>query len=793
MVITPWAGGIIALLLFANVPQMREIYLRTAEDSSEYIRGLFSLVTLCGFSALLYFWSLKMVTRRIDRIYPNHADIYFDREVFRMRDLKAIIIAGLPFLGLAVGLAGAASFAEQSRAHIGEIKDVLGVSNNPGAISTEALMEGLRAVPALLQKFVIIAALTAVVLISVLHRLRNNQRIYVRFQVVCYVLTVALVAIPALSASTAIQASRLAGPLASTCLVLIAGTVFLRFILWFFGEVIRFALSAVSLIIFLLQKTRYAVAILPAVLLGLMYLGLKTTGVPVAKTHTSIYEGFDERNSNNNLKRDNLKASLKDWIGKRNVETAAYPIFIVTAEGGGIYAATAISHFLARMEEQCQGFSEHVFAISAVSGGSIGSALFDATISALKDAGKDESRNGDTSSCLQTVNMGKYTGPLTGVTQTDHLSPVIAYILPDILHDILEPFIGAKEVVNPCSAAGFGHWLGRDQILEKSLAESLSAQVARPCRDTVLGKDFTPAIWDKKIPALVLNSTWVETGYRVAFAPFPLEHLGGGTLYSFGDLLEQAPQPAQVAAGPTVIGAASVSARFPVIMPPWALDGLPGGHRSFVDGGYADASGASTGIELYTEIEEDLERLSLKATQFPLYLIVLSDSYTEDDPAPNSSGIGDFISPVNAILKVRDLLARRAVTQAYAGLRKNKKLIAVQLDQQTFPFALGWTMSRLSSDIIRFTTGEPDLCIEESYLRTAWARHRLKPWQIRIVNRNSCALRRIEDTLKGKNLASIPSAQRDASTVPRPQAPPLNAAIPPALPALKLLGPWQMQ
>ena len=57
-----------------------------------------------------------------------------------------------------------------------------------------------------------------------------------------------------------------------------------------------------------------------------------------------------------------------------------YPIFIVAARGGGLYAADQAATFLARMQDRCPNFSQHVFAVSAVSGGSLGAAAFSAYV-----------------------------------------------------------------------------------------------------------------------------------------------------------------------------------------------------------------------------------------------------------------------------------------------------------------------------------------------------------------------------------------------------------------------------
>jgi hypothetical protein len=57
-------------------------------------------------------------------------------------------------------------------------------------------------------------------------------------------------------------------------------------------------------------------------------------------------------------------------------EKKLYPLFIVAAQGGGFYAAYHSALSLARLQDACSEFSDHVFAISSVSGGSLGAAVF---------------------------------------------------------------------------------------------------------------------------------------------------------------------------------------------------------------------------------------------------------------------------------------------------------------------------------------------------------------------------------------------------------------------------------
>ena len=79
---------------------------------------------------------------------------------------------------------------------------------------------------------------------------------------------------------------------------------------------------------------------------------------------------------------------FRTWLANRPDRDAykdgAYPVYIVAAQGGGIYAAYQTALFLARMQDVCPRFRHHLFAISSVSGGSVGAATFAA---ALADSG----------------------------------------------------------------------------------------------------------------------------------------------------------------------------------------------------------------------------------------------------------------------------------------------------------------------------------------------------------------------------------------------------------------------
>ncbi|NJO33554.1 MAG: hypothetical protein HC869_10790 [Rhodospirillales bacterium] len=93
---------------------------------------------------------------------------------------------------------------------------------------------------------------------------------------------------------------------------------------------------------------------------------------------------------------DTLRTSFDDWLKVRSVSSSKpYPVFVIAAQGGGIYAAAAVSEFLASLEDQCPGFAKHVFAISAVSGGAVGATAFNSVHSRDNDRLRDGCQSAD--------------------------------------------------------------------------------------------------------------------------------------------------------------------------------------------------------------------------------------------------------------------------------------------------------------------------------------------------------------------------------------------------------------
>lgn len=377
VVVTPLIMGFISAYLFAVVPQMQEVYLGIIEKS-DFGRGLGGLAAISLFAALLYSWNHTMVTERIDAIYPDHADIYFDRGVINVRDLKTLFASSLPFLGLIAGLFNV-------RYQVGQAgPQVENVSRQLSAVQHGTpLLDQLQSLPEAINISVVLTVLIYLCFLACLHRSRWKTGFHQRLLYACYGLSFIVIAVPMAASNTTIIAARVFGPLIGTALVLIAGAVLMRFLFLLLGVALRLLVTLPSALAMAATGVPLPVGTLLVVLAPLIVVGLSGTraGKPMTRetetrsTLDMLAKGKEGNDTLGGVFRDNFKA----WLAARKGNfTGKYPVFIVTAEGGGIYAASAASYFLATMQDHCPAFAKHVFAVSAVSGGSVGVSLFNA-------------------------------------------------------------------------------------------------------------------------------------------------------------------------------------------------------------------------------------------------------------------------------------------------------------------------------------------------------------------------------------------------------------------------------
>ena len=80
------------------------------------------------------------------------------------------------------------------------------------------------------------------------------------------------------------------------------------------------------------------------------------------------------------VKRDSVIAAFEKWRTLVQKFPPPHPMYIVATEGGGIRAAYWTGIVLGGLQDTNPNFASHVFAISGVSGGSLGAVVFDALV-----------------------------------------------------------------------------------------------------------------------------------------------------------------------------------------------------------------------------------------------------------------------------------------------------------------------------------------------------------------------------------------------------------------------------
>ena len=138
---------------------------------------------------------------------------------------------------------------------------------------------------------------------------------------------------------------------------------------------------------------------------------------------TDLYAGYFDAAQRSD--RPDLRAQLDDWLSRHAAKLkdpkARVPLYVVNAEGGGIRAAYWTVTVLGEIQNQHPAFAEHLFSLSGVSGGSLGSAVFVALL-----AQQREDKMLDVKKTAQAI------------LSEDFLSPVVASMLyPDLVQRFL--------------------------------------------------------------------------------------------------------------------------------------------------------------------------------------------------------------------------------------------------------------------------------------------------------------------------------------------------------------------
>ncbi|WP_249779091.1 hypothetical protein [Bradyrhizobium sediminis] len=468
-------------------------------------------------------------------------------------------------------------------------------------------------------------------------------------------------------------------------------------------------------------------------------------------------------------------SAFDDWLKQpdRVAEAARigeYPVFIVSAQGGGIYAAHNAAKFLARMQDLCPTFRRHLFAVSSVSGGSVGAAVFAAAL----NADSPTASHADSSQACPRI-AAFLAG--TGREQVDTPGPVEARVESILTTDFLAPltagflFTDFTQNFLPFSFPIFDRARFLEYTLENAAdraAKSESRQVNPP---NLLKSDYqshwTPG---NQMPALLLNATDVGSGKRVVFSPFDIDesHPKGSDLCIFADLNRHGEgADAKVESSSLHIplsAAAFISARFPWVTPAATVklknDCITENKVAhLVDGGYIDNSGLETALSLIGKIKT--VQGTSDAPKFRIYLLSLAGG---DFPDHGSFSFGEVMEPIRALLSTRSSRAyialnraaqddRLPLDQSGASVRTFDTFGRSDIKDLFYNLPLGWTLSDKTRDVVSLSSGRFWDCLPNSAFT-----------QSRSQQSNAdCLQIRVFHLLNGSVAAAF-QAQRDSET-----------------------------
>jgi hypothetical protein len=393
-----------------------------------------------------------------------------------------------------------------------------------------------------------------------------------------------------------------------------------------------------------------------------------------------------------------------------------YPIYIVAAQGGGIYAATHAAYFLSYMQARCPNFAHHLFAISGVSGGSVGAAAFAATMKEAEERGAIKIPD---AGCNGPNNSGYDSGFSAAVEMLDHdfWSPLEAmWLFPDVLQQFLPVRV---EMFDRARALEHGLEASWERIVTEN--DLYGPRARDKSLNTMAGPFISlwPNGFDQSLftPALVLNTTEVNTGRRRLISPFRFEGLSDLQFFPISCKSASATNESKIETVP-LSTAAVLSARFPWVTPTaWYYDTremedcVPPGRsvNRVSDGGYFESSGVATALDLAHSLQNIITEHGLNVD---IKLVIL----TSDSPGSDKAdGLDEVLDPIRTMLNASEArgyieIGRAERADFARAAAQSGAVLKLKLDGYGYPLPLGWSLSDVTRYLIQLQTGEVNSC-----------------------------------------------------------------------------------
>jgi hypothetical protein len=392
----------------------------------------------------------------------------------------------------------------------------------------------------------------------------------------------------------------------------------------------------------------------------------------------------------NPIARKDIATNFNEWLGKLNAKYPSegnHPVYIVATEGGGIRAAYWTASVLTALQDAAPQFSDHVFAISAVSGGSLGATTFTSLVA-------DSNRVKAESDCdiLNKPDSQKtFRFAAQQALSYDFLAPTLA----SLLHaDLVQRFLPVGFIPDRAKALETGWERGwRTHIRTASGAD-----------DDFFSGGFAKMYADHGnalLPSLFLNGTIVEQGQRTITSNCLID----------GDIPDSYDTLSQLGSDVRLSTAAHNSARFTYVSPVGSLLN-PGLIDHIADGGYFENSGGQTAADVIRKVSS----LPHPNVTFKLILIRFQEVDTTGKPVPPKGPTrfaNEVLSPLRALLNVRGAHA----TLAYSEVQRQVNELVppgeqfeflLTQEQKGIVLPLGWLLAQRTRSAIDEQVG-PDL------------------------------------------------------------------------------------
>lgn len=404
------------------------------------------------------------------------------------------------------------------------------------------------------------------------------------------------------------------------------------------------------------------------------------------------------------------------------------PLFVVATEGGGIRAAYWTAAVLAALEDSYHedpqhpgnlSFADHLFAISGVSGGSLGAAVFEGLLlhgPAAADPAERVCPGKDAETMQHEQQTLRYAA--RRVLTADALTPTLAGLSqPDLAQRFLPVgFPDRQQAIEEAWEHGWSVALDGDDLFASGLLRTLESH--------------------HDLPALFFNGTMVETGDRIITSNYRI-HPDAGSCHGIDPKAPAEPLCQfrnafdafhHLGSDIPFSTSAGMSARFPYVSPAGRLprDGGDDLAGHVVDGGYFEVSAAVTAAEIVTMIDRATRRPGLERLEriHPYVIVIDFESQSKlcrakpkechadgapraFEPVPDARGpspgkptrwVNELLSPVRALFKTRNARGSQAVGDLQellpVAIGKEPDVIEFRLIERRIPLPLSWILSQ---------------------------------------------------------------------------------------------------